>query len=1685
MRTLFTQKFLLVICLLCASLGTLKAALSGTYSINSSAAATATNYLTLSSAISDMVTGTRADGGPVNGPSITGPVMLRIAAGTGPYNEQLTIPAIPGASATNTLRISGGPSRATVQFTGTTTADRQVFKLNGCKHVTLDSLTIINNDPTFGVGVHITNNADSNVVQNSLITVSITSTSANMVGIMISGTTATTTGNNGDYNIVQNNIVTGGYYGYSCNGTSTTIFSEGNHVLNNEFRDFYYYGIRHYEQTGAMIVGNVVHARATGTTAGYGMYILYNDRFTIERNRIYDAGTYGMYFSNANFQGGTGLSRATVRNNIIGGTMLNITTPYGIYATTNTTNIDFFHNTVSLTAGNGRSMYLLGGSGNDLRNNIFSVTNSTTGYALYITNATYVTAVNYNDYFASGSSNFVYIGAAFTPATYVGGGGYNLNSQNVNPSFVNAASNLHINANVNLYDAGANLGIIDDFDGQVRPLLPSVGYDIGADEFDVSLNDAGAFSMTSPLQPFGAGIQNVNFTLKNFGLSALTSATLNWRVNGALQTPYAWTGSVATGAVSTPFTAGTYNFASGNTYAIKAWTSVPNGGGDANNLNDTIIVNVCVGLNGTYTIGGLGADFPTIGAAVAALQCGGVAGPVTFNLTQGAGPFNEQVIIPVIPGASSTRHIRFNGGATRETVQFTGTTILERAVFKLNGADHIILDSLTIINNDATYAHGVHLTNNADSNVIKNCIVTVDPNLTSTSANFAGIVIAGQTATTAGANGNQNLIQNNVINGGYYGIAIQGLSTTVYDQGNKFIGNDLRNIYYYGIRCYSQASTVISKNKIRFRANASTAAYGMYIYYSDFFTIEKNDINDAGAYGMYFFNANYQGGQHNVRAKVTNNVIGGNWRGTVPYGIYMTTNSTDMDLFHNSISINAGTGRALYILGGSGNDVRNNSFAYAGSTTGYAAYVSQLSYVSAMDYNNYYAPGSSNFVFLGAAYTPATYGGVGGFNINSHVGDPFYVNATTDLHAYATQLFDAGDPTVGVITDIDDQVRPNAYSTIPDIGADEFLPDSVNITTSLLLAPTNFICPDSFQTVQVVIFNKGLNAISNIAMTANITGPTAATLNLVYPGPLTFGQSDTVTLGTINTWPGGTFQFEVYNSVPNDQSRLDDTLRATRIINTTPAPPTASGATICAGDSLDLVTAASGANYWYDALTGGNQVAIGDTLHTGPLTANTTYFVEARGQLTTSLTTIFVGGNGCGGGNMFDITALQTVTLDSFDLNLNGTAVSNVDIYYKIGTYLGFETNAGAWTLLGSTAVTAAGPGQPTRCPIGGLTIPNGQTYAIYIFNPNVAYTSLATSYTAPEMILTTGAGLCSAFGGVNAGRTWNGRIYYQAEGCASQRTPVPVTVTAVPVVNIPDSTHCGPITLDAGNPGATYLWSTNATTQSITAGTSGNYAVTVTNGICSATDSAALVISQQPIVNLGSDSLLCNGAGIGLDAGNNPGATVLWSNSSTTQVITVNAAGTYFVDVTTPAGCTATDTIVITTLLSPNGSISVDTTGCPTVLFTSTNTGGAATTTLWNFGDGNTGTGSSTTHVYASNGVYVVSFTQDNACGSDMASTTLPINCLVGIEDPNAGHVTLYPNPTRNDAALTISLSTAGEGSITMADIHGRTVLELQVAFQAGTNSYALDLSSLSAGVYIVQMRTEGMQWQGKLVKE
>ena len=204
------------------------------------------------------------------------------------------------------------------------------------------------------------------------------------------------------------------------------------------------------------------------------------------------------------------------------------------------------------------------------------------------------------------------------------------------------------------------------------------------------------------------------------------------------------------------------------------------------------------------------------------------------------------------------------------------------------------------------------------------------------------------------------------------------------------------------------------------------------------------------------------------------------------------------------------------------------------------------------------------------------------------------------------------------------------------------------------------------------------------------------------------------------------------------------------------------------------------------------------------------------------------------------------------------------------------------------------------------------------------------------------------------------------------------VTLATPFMVNIgPDSSICNgdSVILNAGNPGNNYLWSTGATTQSITVLNTGNYWVQVNNGGCSVTDSALITVVNNPTVNLGPDSVICIGSNIILNAGNS-GFNYLWSTGATTQTININTAGNYWVYVNVGA-CSGTDTIHITTVNPPVVNLGTDSSVCTgqTVTLNAGNAGGSYS---WS-------TGATTQSITATNsGTYWVLVNNGACIGAD-----------------------------------------------------------------------------------------------------
>jgi PKD repeat protein len=235
--------------------------------------------------------------------------------------------------------------------------------------------------------------------------------------------------------------------------------------------------------------------------------------------------------------------------------------------------------------------------------------------------------------------------------------------------------------------------------------------------------------------------------------------------------------------------------------------------------------------------------------------------------------------------------------------------------------------------------------------------------------------------------------------------------------------------------------------------------------------------------------------------------------------------------------------------------------------------------------------------------------------------------------------------------------------------------------------------------------------------------------------------------------------------------------------------------------------------------------------------------------------------------------------------------------------------------------------------------------------------------------------------------------------GCEGRDTFNLSLVPNIPVNLGPDQELCAgdpPPLLDAGIPGAQYLWTLNgvpiATSQTLLATQSGTYAVLVSNGLgCSGQDSITITYTTFT-VDLGPDITLCAPT-VTLDAGPNATSCQWLLNGSpypaTGCQITTPTSGTYTVIAQNANGCTASDQIQVTLGSPLTAQFSGPATGQVGQPLTFTDlTNPSPTARTWNFGDGTPPVSNipNPTHTYTRAGTFPVVLAVSNGLCSDTA---------------------------------------------------------------------------------------------------
>ena len=865
-------------------------------------------------------------------------------------------------------------------------------------------------------------------------------------------------------------------------------------------------------------------------------------------------------------------------------------------------------------------------------------------------------------------------------------------------------------------------------------------------------------------------------------------------------------------------------------------------------------------LNGSYTVGGATADFATLDSAMTTLTGCGVTGPVTFNLQGGTHVIGSQLIDGNIAGMSATNTVTISGGGVAtDTILFTSGSV----GFDFDGGGNFVFEDVTV--NGAATGRTFWLHNGANNISFDNCHLWNNPTAT---LSTTGVIVASNTATSnfaTGDNANNITVQNSKLVGGYCGAIFYGSNTSNYSSGVTIENCEIEDVYYYGLRFYYMEDIEVVGNTI----TGSAPIYGMYSYYWNDIKVERNHlIGTTSALYSGYVNV-YRTDTPAVRSSIKNNfLVGGTTYGNYNYAARF------LDYAHNSVN-NSGTYGAYFsattsaALASYDVNIYNNIFV---GGTNYALYIFANNFQNlSADYNIFFT-GGSNLAYWNAVRTDlaALKAADLNNNQNSLSGDPGYISAT-DLHIAGTLPNDAG--LNGYATDdIDGDSRPASGSTNVDIGADEFTPLQNDAAMEAMLVALAG-CGDSATEVSIVVKNFGINTINSLPVTVMVSGGVTATLNATSTNTIAPGATDTILVGTINTYAGANgVNFMGYTQLANDQKSSNDTMMVGPGAYVPFEPQYYPEDTVCSSVDSASFAAVSvpGAMYgWYASLTDTIPVATGDTF-TFAVGGQTTWYLEYLSNADSLLTT-FAAGNGQNG-NMFDLVVKNTVTITGFTIN-NSTSGA-AEVYYKSGSYVGSETTPANWTNLTTTPITISTSSGPTYFDLPApITLASGQTHAFYVTmsTGSVSYTngsSIGSVYASnADLDFLEGIGKSYPFGSTFSPRIWNGVIHYGSVGCSDVRQTLTLglnTDTAVAAYSFNVQTNGSDVDFDASaSSGHVYSWdfgdnnTGSGMMTSHTYATAGTYNVClyVTDTVCNTTDT----LCQDVTATIGIEESLMN----------------------------------------------------------------------------------------------------------------------------------------------------------------------------------------------------------------------------------
>ncbi len=1174
------------------------AQLSGSYTINPYQSASSTNYQSWASAISDLLSGSRSDGGSASGPGVSSNVTFTVVDTV--FNSVvIDFTAVSGASPSKRITFkssSNNPNRCVLKnASSSSTSNDFVVQFNGVDYVTFQGIGFERTGTAANsTVVRIGNDAKQLSFKNCFFKGKKEQSGSNGFQYAI-GSCVYIYGNADSAEFINSRMLYG-YNGVFCSSTASNNLLFSGNVFDTSGSS----GIYITNQTNLKIIGNTFNMGDFGANSGhyvsYGMRVETSPSVFISKNKV--------IMSAVNCTTVRGIILASCTSSDTAPAMVVNNWVFNSGGTGDCTGIaqyscnylNFVYNNVlinsSATIAAAYYHYTYASSYIKLINNNLISKGSGYVYSVSGTNTADLDSVDYNNTYSNGTYFANWGGTNYsTFAAFKSASSKDANSLNVDPGYI-SNTNLHV-SNIGLNKKGLKYPwVLDDIDGELRDTSTP---DIGADEFFPVNLDAGVSSVDSPMM-FCAGTRNVKVKFQNYGIDTIKSIKIQWSVNGTAQSTYNWTGSLASGGSSSSLQLGSYAFQANTPYTIKAWTVTPNNTTDGKKNNDTLTIVRTAGMSGTYKISdSTNADFKSFNAAISAYSSRGICGPITFKVAPGV--YREQITLVQMPGMSSSNPIKFESMSKDSTevvvtLPSTSATGNNNAAIQLRGADHVHFKSITFERTGTNaLAQVVHILNGSNNNSFSNCQMI---GLKLTGVNPTAINIWSD----AGQDDN-NVFKNNYVKFGHNNVSYVGLSTG-HEVGTVFSGNTFDSAYNSAVFVAYNDGVDFSNNTFKRVIAGVTGNYSLQLSDCDnAIKINANKFYDQNAESSAMLigcNA-----ASNATGVVSNNFFAkASGKAIVLDGVDYQT------VAFNSIYLTAANSAnyGVYSTVSTTTNVvmRSNNMVLEGGQAYFFPTVSQL---TASSYNNLLIKGGS-FAYLGTTYVNLNDLQVGTSKEQNTIGiNPFF-KSTTDLHIINPLMKGVGGAITGITTDIDGETR---NSTNPDIGADEFKLADYDAGIVDITGPGSGACA-GVQNIEVVIHNFGGDTLTSLDINWMVGVNTQSTYK--WTGSLLNKQNDTFVIGTWNFVGNLNPKFTIWSSNPNgntDAIAFNDTLIMNKSVRSLPNANAGNDVTICNGDIANIgPNPLTGLTYkWYDL--GANLIGNTAKLAVNP-TTQTTYVLE-------------------------------------------------------------------------------------------------------------------------------------------------------------------------------------------------------------------------------------------------------------------------------------------------------------------------------------------------------------------------------------------------------------------------------------------------------------------------------------------